>query len=79
MTEFLKKITKQDIRNTLAVAWTALSFIFLFKLLTREIPAGNKDVVMTIAGVVIGQLVGVIAFYFGQSKSEVDKGKNNEE
>jgi ABC-type tungstate transport system substrate-binding protein len=75
----MKKLSKQDIRNTLAVAWTALSFIFLFKLLTREIPESNKDVVMTIAGVVVGQLVGVIGYYFGQSKSEVDKAKPNEE
>jgi ABC-type tungstate transport system substrate-binding protein len=79
MTEFLKKITKQDIRNTLATAWTALSFIFLFKLLSREIPEGNRDVVTTIAGVIIGQLIAIIGFYFGQSKSEIDKGKPHED
>jgi ABC-type tungstate transport system substrate-binding protein len=73
MTEFLRKITKQDIRNTMAIFWMVLSFVFLFKLLSKVIPDANKDVVMTIAGVVVGQLVGITSYYFGQSKSENDK------
>lgn len=73
MTELASRITKQDIRNTLAVAWVALSFLFIFKLLTTPIPTANKDVVNTIAGIVIGQLIGIAAYYFGQSKTEVDQ------
>ncbi len=79
MTEFLRKITKQDIRNTLAMIFTILSFIFLFKLLNREIPAGNREVVITIGGVIIGQLVGIMAFYYTQSKSEIDDKKREHE
>lgn len=76
MTELMKKITKQDIRNTLGVTFTLLSFIFLFKLLSLAIPAENKDVVIAIAGVVVGQLVTIMGYYFGQSKSEVDQKKD---
>jgi ABC-type tungstate transport system substrate-binding protein len=47
----------------------------LFKLLSKAIPVENKDVVMTIAGVVIGQLVVIIAYYFGQSKIDNDATK----
>ena len=76
MTEFFKRITKQDIRNTMAIFWMVLSFAFPFKLLSQVIPDSNKDIVMTIAGVVVGQLVGITSYYFGQSKSENDKGKH---
>lgn len=73
MTELARKITNADIRNTLAVVWVSLSFLFIFKLVTTPIPAANKDVVNTIAGIVIGQLIGIAAYYFGQSKSEIDQ------
>jgi ABC-type tungstate transport system substrate-binding protein len=79
MTEFLGRISKQDIRNTMAVAWMVLSFVFVFKLLSTPIPAGNKDVVNTIAGLVIGQLVVIVAYYFVQSKTEVDQHKKDNE
>ena len=76
MTEFFRRISKQDIRNTLTIMWMILSYLFLFKLLTIVIPEANKEVVMTIAGVIVGQLVVITSYYFGQSKSENDKGKN---
>ena len=75
MTEFWKKFTKQDIRNTLAITWTVLCFIFMFRLMNHEIPSGNRDVINTVAGVLIGQTVVIVAFYFVQSKSEIDKAK----
>lgn len=78
MTELFKKVTTQDIRHSMAVAWTVLSFIFLYKLLSHEIPASNKDVVMTIGGVVIGQLVAIMGYFFTQSKTEVDDKKNSQ-
>jgi ABC-type tungstate transport system substrate-binding protein len=79
MTEFWKKITKQDIRNTLAVAWTVLCFVFMFRLMNHEIPPGNKDVINAVAGVLIGQNVVIIAYFFVQSKSEIDKTKSDVE
>jgi len=79
MTDFWKKITKADIRNTMAMVWMILSFIFLFKLLSKEIPDGNRDVVNAIAGIVIGQLVVILGYYFTMSKTEVDKDKRDTE
>ncbi len=76
MTELFRKVTTQDIRHSLAVAWTVLAFIFLFALLKRAIPPENKDVVMTIGGVVIGQLVVIMGYFFTQSKTEVDDKKH---
>lgn len=47
--------------------------------MTLEIPDGNRDTVNTLAGIIIGQLVTTYAFYFGQSKSEVDEKKKENE
>ncbi len=79
MTELMQKISKQSIRNTIVILHTVLSFVFLFKLMTLEIPDGNRDTVNTLAGIIIGQLVTTYAFYFGQSKSEVDEKKKENE
>ncbi len=78
MIEFWRKITKADIRNTLTMVWVVLSFIFLFKLLNKPIPAENKDVVNTVAGVIIGQVVVILGYYFTQSKTEVDEKRKDE-
>jgi hypothetical protein len=79
MTELMKKITKQDIRNTLAVVIVALTFIFLFKLLTKAIPAENQNSVNTLGGLVFGAFGLVVSYFFGQSKSEVDQQKKDNE
>ena len=79
MTELMKKISKQSIRNSIVILHTSLSFLFLFKLMKDVIPDGNRDAVNTLAGIVIGQLVTTYAFYFGQSKSEVDEKKMKKE
>ena len=79
MTEIWKKITKQDIRNTLAVTIVALTFIFLFKLLTKAIPAENQNSVNTLGGLVFGAFGLVVSYFFGQSKSEVDEKKKTNE
>jgi ABC-type tungstate transport system substrate-binding protein len=79
MTELLRKISKQDIRNTMAMTWMVLTFILVFKLLNAEIPPGNKDILNAVTGVVVGQLVVIIGYYFTQSKTEVDQQKKENE
>ena len=73
MTELLRKISKQSIRNTIVILHTCLSFIFLFKLMNYEIPSGNRDAVNTMEGILLGKWVTTYSFYFCQSKSEVDE------
>lgn len=71
MTEFFKKITKSDIRNILAVMTVVGAFVLLYIMMIKEIPAANKDIVLTAVGFVLGGLVGgVNGFYFGASKSD---------
>lgn len=71
MTEFLKKISKSDIRNILAVVITLGAFFMLYQMLYKPIPNENKDIVLTSVGFVLGGLVsGVAGYYFGASKGE---------
>jgi hypothetical protein len=76
MTEFFRKMTKQDIRNTLAVTVIVMFFLTLWKLMAEIIPAENKDVVMVFVGGLGTIVSGIVGYYYGQSKSENEKGKD---
>jgi hypothetical protein len=78
MTEMMKRLSKQDIRNTMAMIWVILSFYFLFTLLRMTIPTDNKDILMVISGVIVGKLTDIMGYYFTQSKSEVDQQKKTD-
>ena len=76
MTEFLKKITKTDIRNIIAVITVVGCFILLYLLQVKEVPAGNKDVLNI--GFVFGTgLGGVFGFFFGSSKETTKDDSSN--
>ena len=75
MTEIWRKITNQDIRNTLAIGLLVGAIAFLFRLMSHPIPETNKDAINLIGGIVIGQVPQVYQYFFGQSKTEVDKTK----
>jgi hypothetical protein len=77
MTEFFNKMSKHDIRNTIVILDTVLSFAFLFMLMFKAIPEANQNAVNVLGGIIIGQLVTVYGFYFTQSKMEVDEKKKN--
>jgi len=71
MAEWLKKISKTDIRNILAVIIVLGSFLLLYLLQTKPIPEQNHDLVLTAGGFIFGgALAGVIGFYFGSTKTE---------
>jgi hypothetical protein len=71
MTEFLKKVTKTDIRHILAVMVTVGCFILLYLMQVKEIPQANKDVVNIVCGFVFGGgFNSVMGYFFGSSKTE---------
>ena len=80
MTEFLKKITKSDIRNVLGVMIVLGCFILMYLMIIKPVPAENKDMLNIVGGFVFGgALAGVVGYYFGSSKSEGDKAKKEKE
>ena len=71
MPEWLKRITKTDIRNILAIIIVIGSFLLLYLLQVRPIPEQNHDLVLTAGGFIFGgALAGVVGFYFGATKSD---------
>ena len=71
MPEWLKRLTKTDIRNSLAIIIVVGSFLLLYLLQVRPIPEQNHDLVLTAGGFIFGgALAGVIGFYFGSTKTD---------
>jgi hypothetical protein len=77
MTEFLKKISKSDIRNILAILSVVGFFIVIILLILKPVPVDNKDVVNVIIGFLGAGLIGGVAgYYFGASKGESTPNKD---
>jgi glutamine amidotransferase-like uncharacterized protein len=76
MTELLKKISKQDIRNTLALMLVGGCMIFLYTLLKYKIPAENKDIVSLLGGNFFTLLSVLAGYYWGSSKVQADRSKS---
>ena len=71
MPEWLKRLSKTDIRNSLAIIIVLGCFALLYIMQVKEIPAQNKDIVLTAVGFVFGgALAGVVGFYYGSTKTD---------
>ena len=69
-----EKLSKQSIRNALSVLTVIGAFFFLFFLGVNKIPAENKDIVLTLGGVLFGSgVTAVYGFNFGSSKDVAKK------
>ena len=74
MPEWMKRLSKSDIRNSLAIIIVLGCFVLLYILQVKEIPAPNKDIVLTAVGFVFGgALAGVVGYYYGNTKTDVKK------
>lgn len=80
MVEFLRRITKNDIRNVIAIIIVLGCFILVYLMIIKPVPPENKDMLNIVAGFVFGgALAGVVGYYFGSSKAEGDKAKKETE
>jgi dolichol kinase len=71
MPEWLKRLTKTDIRNSLAIFIVIGTFILMYLLQVRQIPAENHDIVNIGVGFIFGgALASVVGYYFGSSKTD---------
>ena len=78
MPEWLKRLTKADIRNSLAIVIVLGCFGLMYLLQVKPIPQQNHDIVNIVAGFIFGgALAGVVGYYFGATK--IDTHKKNEE
>jgi len=78
MPEWLRRLTKSDIRNSIAIIIVVGCFILMYLLQVKPIPEQNHDLVLTVGGFIFGgALAGVVGYYFGATK--YDKKVNNED
>jgi hypothetical protein len=71
MPEWLKRLTKTDIRNSLAIIIVLGCFGLMYLLQVKAIPEENHDIVNIVAGFIFGgALAGVVGYYFGATKSD---------
>lgn len=71
MPEWLKRLTKTDIRNSLAIMIVVGCFILMYLLQVKPVPAENHDIVNIVCGFIFGgALAGVVGYYFGSTKTE---------
>lgn len=73
MPEWLKRLTKADIRNSLAILYVVAILGYIYVLVYHAVPAENKDLVNIIGGNVIAGLSLVLGYYFGSAKNDVKK------
>jgi predicted permease len=79
MNELFGKITSKDIRNIIAVMVVIGCFVMVYLFMAKEIPQPNRDLVMVVAGAIVGNLKDVTGYFFGSSKNESDKAKKEGE
>lgn len=78
MPEWLKRLTKTDIRNSIAIITVIGCFINLTLLQLKPVPVENKDVINIVFGFVFGGSLAVTyGYYFGGNKN--DKNLKNED
>lgn len=69
--EYLKKV---DLMKTITGLIVLLIFSFLvFKLVTKELPEANREVVVHVLGIIEGAVMGVVTYYYGSSKGSQEK------
>jgi len=79
MPEWLRRLTKSDIRNSIAIIIVVGCFILMYLLQVKPIPEQNHDLVLTVGGFIFGgALAGVVGYYFGATKSDASKKNDNE-
>lgn len=71
MPEWLKRLTKTDIRNTITLVIVFGCFASLFVLLFREIPEKNHDIVTSMISFITGSAFGaVVGYHFTANKTD---------
>jgi len=78
MREFLRKLNKTEIRNSIAIISISGSFAMLILLIFHPIPERNVSSFNLALGMVLGVCVsGVIGYFFGASKKNDNENNTN--
>jgi hypothetical protein len=71
MPEWLKRLTKTDIRNTISLTVVYFTFMTLWILMFTPVPESNHDIVNSIISFITGTaLGGIIGYHFSDNKKD---------
>lgn len=71
MPEWLRRLTKSDIRSTITLVVLFGCFSVLFALIFKPIPQQNHDLVSNMISFITGSAFGaIVGFYFSASKPD---------
>ena len=77
MKNLFDRFIKGEIINILAIVVVIGCFITLLIMMFKEVPQSNKDIVNNAISFMLGSaMTGVIGYYFGASKKEVEQKTN---
>lgn len=74
MKQFFQSLREQDIRNVLALIIIVGTFVIQIMILKSNIPEKNHDIAIATVAMTLGMQAGVIAYYFGASKTDRKQG-----
>lgn len=70
MKQFFQSLREQDIRNVIALIVILGTFAIQIIILKSTVPPANHDLAVTTVVMTLGMQAGVIAYYFGASKTD---------
>lgn len=71
MKEYLKRLDLLQILTGIVIL--AIWSLMVATLLFRELPEGNREIIIHMIGILEGAAIGLINYYFGSSKGSQDK------
>lgn len=69
----MKELWKQIFQYALAAMIGAALIVVIILLIQHTIPAGNKDVLLVVVGVLASAFTAVVSYFFGSSKGSQAK------
>lgn len=79
LSETFKAISRSDIRNIILIFDGIIILGLIYIIALRAIPQGNSEIIYMALGLVIGVYAAGRNYLFGQSKSENDKKKKEDD
>lgn len=69
----MKNLSKEIYMYVLGALVVIAYFLTIYFLIIKEMPAGNKDLLLIVIGALVAKFGDIIAFFFNSSKSSKDK------
>jgi len=71
-----QQLAKADLMKTMTgIVVMAVFCVLVMVLLYKEMPEGNREIVIHVLGIIEGAVMAIVTYYYGSSKGSQDKAK----